>query len=218
MLQRDRSGLGFAVGKEPLPSALAAHGVEVLGTDLGSDEAGWSLSDEYARSADHLFHPALVDQETFKRNVRFAPADMRDLCEFSTESFDFVWSSCSFEHLGSLQAGFKFVTEAMRLIKPGGVAVHTTEFNVASNTETWESGGSVIYRKMDIETLDYMLRRNGAALESVDFNPGAHLHDIDYDYPPYFTHGRKHVKLLLGPHISTSILLIIQKGNSPPNE
>ena len=213
MLRHGRTGLGFAVGKEPLPSAFAALGVKVLGTDLGTDEAGWTSTNEHARTAEHLYHPSLVDRATFADNVRFQVADMDDLGGFPNDSFDFVWSSCSFEHLGNLAAGLRFVTNAMRVVKAGGVAVHTTEFNVASNTVTLESGGSVIYRKRDIEELEYTLRRNRSALERVDYFAGAHPHDIDYDYPPYFTHGLKHVKLLLAPHIATSILLIIRKGN-----
>jgi SAM-dependent methyltransferase len=213
MLEAGRTGLGFAVGNEPLPSAFARHGVSVLGTDLASDEAGWALTGEHAKSAEHLFHPDLVDRSAFDRCVRFQPADMRDLTGFASASFDFVWSSCSFEHLGSLHAGIQFVLDAMRLVKPGGVAVHTTEFNVGSNTDTWESGGSVIYRKQDIEELGYRLRRTSSGLEQVDFEAGTHRYDIEYDYPPYFKHGRKHVKLLLGPHISTSILLVIRKGD-----
>jgi SAM-dependent methyltransferase len=216
MLQPGRSGLGFAVGREMLPSAFAARGVQVLGTDLGADEAGWSATGEYAQSSEHLYHAALVDRAMFESNVRFQPADMRDLGGFADESFDFVWSSCSFEHLGSLDAGFDFVTEAMRLVKPGGCAVHTTEYNVASNTDTLDSGGSVIYRKQDIEQLGYVLRRKSAALERVDFDAGSHEYDIDYDYPPYWVHGRQHIKLLLPPYISTSILLIIRKGKAPP--
>jgi hypothetical protein len=215
MLEIGRTGLGFAVGKEGLPSAFAARGVKVLGTDLGSDDAGWGLTNQHARSAEHLYHPALVDARSFEQNVRFQTADMRSLDEFSSQSFDFIWSSCSFEHLGSLQAGLAFVTDAMRIVRTGGVAVHTTEFNVASNTETLESGPSVIYRKQDIEELEYMLRRKNSALEPVDFFAGIHQYDIDYDYPPYFTPARKHVKLVLGSHVSTSILLIIHKGSPP---
>ena len=51
---------------------------------------------------------------------------MRDLPD-DLGSFDFIWSSCSFEHLGSLGEGERFVLEALRFLKPGGVAVHTTE-------------------------------------------------------------------------------------------
>jgi SAM-dependent methyltransferase len=212
MLQPGRRGLGFAVGREVLPSAFAARGVQVLGTDLGADESDWSATNEYAQSREHLYHPALVDRAAFDACVRFQPADMRDFGGFADSGFDFVWSSCSFEHLGSLQAGLDFVLDSLRLVKPGGCAVHTTEFNVASNTETMECGGSVIYRKQDIEKLGYLLRLRSAALEQVDFDAGSHEYDIDYDYPPYWVHGRKHIKLLLPPYIATSILLIIRKG------
>jgi len=216
MLHDGRAGLGFAVGRELLPSIFASFGANILGTDLGTDEAGWTSTNEHARSAEHLHHPNLVDRPTFERHVRFQFADMNDLDGFADEGFDFIWSSCSFEHLGSLEAGFRFVTEAMRLVKAGGVAVHTTEFNVSSNTETLDSGGSVIYRKQDIEHLDYLFRGKNSALEQVDYFAGTHRHDIDYDFPPYFTHGRKHVKLLLSSFISTSILLIIRKGSRSP--
>jgi SAM-dependent methyltransferase len=216
MLEPGRQGLGFAVGTEPLPSAFAHCGVSVLGTDLAADDAGWGQTGQHARSADHLFHPGLVDRPTFDRCVRFQPADMRDLGGLSSESVDFVWSSCSFEHLGSLAVGMQFVMDAMRLVRPGGLAVHTTEYNVGSNKDTWDTGGSVIYRKQDIEELGYQLRHVASALECVDFDAGVHRYDIEYDYPPYFKHGRKHVKLQLGPHISTSILLVIRKAELVP--
>ena len=213
-LEPGRKGLGFAVGSEPLSSLFASEAVDVLATDLGVDAATWSTTNEHAKSAEHLFHPNLVDREIFERHVRFQAADMRDLTSFKSEDVDFVWSSCSFEHLGSLEAGLQFVIAGMRLVKPGGIAIHTTEFNVGSNDDTWDTGPSVIYRKRDIQELGYRLRLASSALEHVDFDAGTHRHDIEYDYPPYFKHGRKHVKLLLGPHISTSILLVIRKGRS----
>jgi len=215
MLQPGRQGLGFAVGTEPLSSMFASKGVGVLATDLEVDAATWSTTNDHAKSAEHLYHPNLIDRDTFDRNVRFQAADMRDLASFKDESADFVWSSCSFEHLGSLEAGLRFVVEGMRLVKANGLAIHTTEFNVGSNDDTWDTGLNVIYRKRDIEELGYRLRLVSSALEQVDFDAGAHPYDIEYDYPPYFKHGRKHVKLLLGPHISTSVLLVIRKGSVP---
>ena len=44
--------------------------------------------------------------------------------------FDFTWSSCALEHLGTLAAGADFVVAQMDCLRPGGVAVHTTEFLV----------------------------------------------------------------------------------------
>lgn len=218
LLQAGRTGLGFAVGTEPLASAFAARGVAVLGTDLASDRAGWTNTNEHAASLEALYHPALVGRASFEANVRFEPADMGDLSTLSGRSFDFVWSSCSFEHLGSLEAGLRFVVDAMRLVRPGGVAVHTTEYNVSSNDATLATGPSVIYRRRDIEDLAYALRGVACALEPVEYDAGLDRQDIEFDFPPYFTNGRKHIKMLLGPHVSTSILLIVRKGAPPPAE
>lgn len=218
MLQPGRTGLGFAVGTEPLASAFASKGVSVLGTDLVVDQAGWTNSNEHAASLEALYHAQLVDRGVFESNVKFEPADMRDLSTMSGRSFDFVWSSCSFEHLGSLEAGLRFVVKAMRLVKPGGVAIHTTEYNVSSNDATLETGGSVVYRRRDIEDLAYALRSVTCALEPVEFDAGIDRQDIEFDFPPYFANNRKHIKLLLGPYVSTSILLIIRKGTPPPAE
>jgi Methyltransferase domain len=128
------------------------------------------------------------------------------------DAFDFIWSSCAFEHLGTLQTGLDFVVEAMSLLKPGGIAVHTTEFNVSSNDATVAEGWAVIYRRSDIERLDGQLRLVCCALEPVDFEAGRHRHDLQYDYPPYFQNGRKHIKLLLEGYVSTSVLLIAVKS------
>jgi hypothetical protein len=66
-------------------------------------------------------------------------------------AYDFLWSSCALEHLGSLDAGLDFVVNAMDLLKPGGTAIHTTEFNLSSDDETLTSGPCVIYRRRDID-------------------------------------------------------------------
>ncbi|WP_158258438.1 methyltransferase domain-containing protein [Rhodopila globiformis] len=216
LLRPGRSGIGFAVGTEPLASVFAAEGVSILGTDLASDPAGWSNTNQHASSLEELYHNGLVSRGVFDANVKFQPVDMKDLSVLSGLNADFVWSSCSFEHLGSLEAGLNFVLEAMQCVKPGGYAVHTTEYNVSSNSATLTSGPSVIYRRQDIESLSYALRSIGCALETPDFDPGSHRYDIEFDYPPYFYNGRKHIKLLLGQYVSTSMLLIIRKGEPPP--
>ena len=40
--------------------------------------------------------------------------------------FDLIWSCCALEHLGSPEAGLKFVRHTLGLLEPGGVSVHTT--------------------------------------------------------------------------------------------
>ena len=46
-----------------------------------------------------------------------------------------------------------FVINSMRVLKPGGVAVHTTEFNLSSNDDTIEARDLCVYRRRDIELL-----------------------------------------------------------------
>ena len=214
MLEAGRSGCGFAVGTEPLPSAFAARGIDILATDQpGSAEAqAWSSVGQHAASLDVLFRPELIGREVFNSHVRFRSADMRNLGLPWDQQFDFVWSSCSIEHLGSLKAGMDFVEQATQLLAPGGCAVHTTEFNVASNETTLGTGTSVIYRQRDIENLDRRLRRVGCGLTRCDFYAGDHPHDLDYDVPPYDRPERPHIKLLLGGHVTTSMLLIVRRG------
>jgi SAM-dependent methyltransferase len=214
MLVPGKSGCGFAVGTEPLASAFASHGVRILATDQPIQDGltTWAAGNQHAASLEALYHPAIIDGETFRRNVRFRPVDMRDLALPWEEAFDFIWSSCSFEHLGTLEAGMQYVLDAMDLLKPGGLAVHTTEFNLSSNQETVEAGSNVIYRRQDLERLEGHLRRRACGLSQLDLHGGDHQHDIEFDYPPYFTHGRNHVKLLLDGYVATSVVIIIRKG------
>lgn len=215
MLQSGRRGLGFAVGTEPIPSALAAQGVEVVATDLMASDGNadrWSASGQHATTLNGLFHPHLVNERAFRDLVQFTPTDMRDLSALPDAAFDFVWSSCALEHVGKLQDGWKFALDAMRLLKPGGVAVHTTEYNVSSNDRT-TTKQDCLYRKRDVEDLDRLLRPMRCGLEVVDWDCGTHADDLDYDVVPYFQGTSPHIKLMLDGFISTSMILVIRKGS-----
>ena len=179
---------------------------------MTEEASGWVTTGQHAASLDALYRPELIDRANFDALVQFRPADMRHLALPWGETFDFLWSSCSMEHLGGLAEGLSFVQSAMDLLRPGGVAVHTTEYNVASNDATLDHGSSVIYRKRDIEALEMALRLNRHGLAACDFNAGDHPLDLDFDVPPYGRPGQPHVKLELGGFITTSFLLILRKG------
>ena len=115
------------------------------------------------------------------------------------------------EHLGSLALGMEFVEQTIRILKPGGVAVHTTEFNVSSSDKTLETGTSVIYRKSDLLQLQEKIKHRSAILHDLTFDPGTSEFDTDYDIPPYYTSGSQHIKLLLDGFVTTSILLVITR-------
>lgn len=214
MLEPGRSGLGFAVGTEPLASYFASKGCRILATDLdtGKSNAGWIERNEHAASLDAIYYPQLLDRRQFDRLVDFQFADMRTL-EGLSGDYDFIWSSCALEHLGTLRAGENFVLNASRLLKPGGVAVHTTEFNVRSNTSTIVKGENVIYRQRDILSLSSSLQKLGMKLVPPNFDAGDHRFDLDVDTPPYFVSGKPHIKLEIAGHVSTSFLLIIEKAS-----
>jgi hypothetical protein len=210
MLHPGKSGLCFAAGCEFLPSAFAAFGCDILATDLATDQGKWETQHAASRSA--LFYEGIITRKDFDKHVTFRHVDMRDIHDIEPDRYDFLWSSCSFEHLGSLDAGLDFVTNAMKLLRRGGVAIHTTEFNLSSNDETITSGDNVVYRRRDIEGLDRRLRKLRCGLEAVDFDGGVHQFDLDYDSVPFMAQGKPHIKLELGGFVSTSILLIIHKA------
>jgi Methyltransferase domain len=217
MLEHDRTGCGFAVGKEPLVSLFASHGPMIWATDLAPErtDGKWIKSGQHADVAADLYRPDLLTEEAFGRHVNFRHVDMRDLAGFPGQAFDFIWSSCAFEHLGTFQAGLDFVVNSTRLLKPGGVAVHTTEYNVSSNEDTVSSGSDVIYRRQDLEKLTDRLRRSDCAVAPFDYDSGEHSYDLNYDIPPYYQSGRKHIKLLFQNYVVTSCLIIIRKRKFP---
>ncbi|MBU3574764.1 hypothetical protein ICN43_02870 [Polynucleobacter sp. UK-Mo-2m-Kol15] len=125
------------------------------------------------------------------------------------DQYDFVWSACALEHLGSLQHGAEFIKNSLKYLKPGGVAVRTTEFNLSSNDATLESPSCSIYREKDITQLVQELEQEGYDVKPLDLNTGGSSVDNYIDTPPYgFS---PHLKLELASFVVTSIGLIISK-------
>jgi SAM-dependent methyltransferase len=212
MLQPGRKGLGFAVGRERLPALFAARGCEIVATDQAPDNAardGWIESGQHADGLAALVNSSICPDTEFFRRVRYRSVDMNAVPD-DLEGFDFCWSSCSLEHLGSLEHGLAFVERAMRTLKPGGIAIHTTEFNVSSNDETFESAAGSLYRRKDIEELIARLERGGHRVAPVDWATGDGFVDNHVDGPPYLNDG--HLKLNIADYDCTSIALIITRG------
>ena len=201
-------GLGFGVGTEKLPSFFAGLGVHVMATDapVGTN---WSGSGSEADHKNRLFHPDMIDRDTFENRVSFQYCDMNDISGHLS-GYDFCWSSCSFEHLGSLQNGIDFVIKSVETLKVGGVACHTTELNLSSNEETVESGGTVLYRKKDLEQLCATLEEHGHWAEPLRIEPGTWPPDYFVDVPPYASD--PHLKLLIGSYVSTSVGIVARRG------
>ena len=212
LLAPGRRGIGFGVGSEPLPALFARYGSEVVATDLGLDEAvaaGWQTGNQHARGIDQLNKLGLCPPEEFRRRVSFRVEDMNAISPDLHGGFDFTWSSCCFEHLGSIEHGLRFVEESLKLLKPGGIAVHTTEFNLSSNDDTVFEGGCVIFRRRDIDRLAQRVTADGHRI-CLDYTEGTLPGDLHVDVPPYTQ--SPHLRLLLQGFVSTSIGLVVQKA------
>lgn len=210
MLRPGRRGIGFGVGKEPLVSLFAARGCQVLATDLppqDAEAAGWTGSGaEYAGGLAGLNEAGLCEPATFAERVMFREVDMNALPP-DLGQFDFSWSSCAFEHLGSIDAGMNFVVAQMEVVRPGGVAVHTTEYNLSSDADTVETGGTVLFRRSDLEQLAGRLRGRGYRI-SLDLSEGDTPADHHVDVPPF---SDIHLRTVLDRFVTTSVALVVEK-------
>src|ERR1700722_14206783 len=157
------NGRGLGVGREPLTAYFASEECDVVATDVAHDvavEKGWSQTIQHAAGIDALRYDHICPQATFERRVTFQVCDMNDVPSGLT-GFDFCWSACALEHLGSLEHGLRFIERSLDCLKPGGWAVHTTEYNISSDATTIEQGATVLYRRSDMLALAERLRAKG---------------------------------------------------------
>ena len=164
MLQKGKKGVVFGVGGECLPDLFASYGCEILATDLSAnaeESQGWMQSGQnVAGNLDQLNKYRFCEPNDFREKVTYRDVDMNHIPE-DIKDYDFCWSACALEHLGSLRHGIEFVKNSLKTLKHGGIAIHTTEYNIFSNNQTFQSKGLSLYRRQDIETLVAELHRGG---------------------------------------------------------
>lgn len=210
MLQAGRSGVAFGVGEEPLVSLFASFGAHVLATDLepdGAADKGWVATNQHAQGKTALNARGLCPPDLFDTHVDFRFADMNSIPD-DIGLFDFAWSACAFEHLGSIAAGRAFIMNAARLLKPGGVGVHTTEFNCSSNTRTLDKTSTVLFRRRDFEGMARDLMAEGFEV-TLNFDLGDQPLDRHIDMAPYAVDN--HLKLQLAKWVTTSFGLVVRR-------
>lgn len=174
--------LGFGVGQEILPSAFEDLGFIVTATDMPADldSAGaWT--------------------QTGQHNPNVMPVDMNNIPERLHGRFDFVWSTSCMEHLGSISKGLAFWENMKKCLKPGGIAVHVTEYNITSQTHTLTHGPTVLFRDCDLQRMvpDVDLR----------LEDGPHETRLPKPDPDGF-YREDHLRLPLGGYVLTSVGLI----------
>ena len=212
-----KRGLVFGAGREPLPSLFASFGVEIVASDqsaLSAAEGGWVKTNQHTFDLSALNSRGICTQRMFDELVSFEEVDMNDVPASLDGRFDFCWSACSLEHLGSLRQGLNFIRRAMAVLQPGGLAVHTTEFNLTSNTHTIESEDLSLFRRRDIEQLLAELTSEGFLVSPIDWSAGEGFAETVVDLPPFDGRGEPHLRLKIGDYTSTSIGIIVERPKS----
>ena len=180
-------GLGFGCGVEPIPSYLAGHSIDVTMTDLGSEqafEAGWTATNQHAQTLAASHHPHLVSREAFDQRVALRTVDMNAIPD-DLANFDFCWSICALEHLGTIAKGLDFVENSLRTLRPGGLSVHTTEYNINPVGDTIDNWPTVLFQRKHFEELAQRLTAQGHTVAPLDFFLGDRPMDRFVDLPPY---------------------------------
>ena len=212
MLQPGRRGLGFGCGAEFLPALFAAKGCTVVASDMAAETqaaSGWVSTNQHAGSLEELQRPDICPPETFLAHASFREVDMNAIPP-DLADFDFCWSACAYEHLGSIEAGLRFVRNSVACLRPGGVAVHTSELNLSSNEATIDNLETVLFRRRDMERLALDLTRAGHRVLPLKYDQGDQPPDLHVDVPPYT--GSEHLKLALGQFVSTSFGFVVIRG------
>ena len=203
------------------PAFLTSCGAQITATDLSPDDErsrGWTSTGQHASNIEALWKPQIVTRKKFFENCSFEFVDMTMIPSKFDEQFDFCWSVCAFEHLGTLQKGLEFVLQATRTLKPGGFAVHTTEYNVADG-ETIDNWPTVLYQKKHFATLKTMIEDAGCILVDIDFDVGHELFDCYVDVPPFPHQDARGLAVPQAPQLkisvdgfpTTSIAIVVKK-------
>ena len=191
----------------PPRKMMVAKRTEVVATDR-PDKGVW-LDRQHSAGFDELRREGICEEDVFQRRASYQPVDMRNISS-DLSDFDFTWSASCFEHLAGVQAGLGFFLKQMQCLRPGGIAVHTTEYVWNDNERTLDTPNLCFFRQRDLLELTQRMAKQGDRLWGIDLTPGMSALDKHIDQPPYGP--EPHLNLQMGPFKFTSVLLIGMRG------
>jgi SAM-dependent methyltransferase len=229
LLSAGTRAMGFGCGEEPMASYFASLGMDVLVTDLDPAQVagkGWAETQQHAKNREFAYRKDLVSREAFDAQVTHQFVDMNAIPDVP-QPYDLCWSICAMEHLGSIDAGMAFVENSLKVLKPGGLAIHTTEYNYLSDNDTRESGETVLFLRKHFQALAERLHASGHELLGPDYSVGHGVLDDFIDIPPYAYESQgwlinaqtphkdadfpAHLKLSVAGYASTCFALVVRK-------
>ena len=128
-LNEKSTAIGVGSGTEPVPFYLANKVRHVYATDLYGQNDGWKR----AAPSDFPENPKKYAPFPYKEDALTVLRMDGTKLEFPSESFDIAFSFSSIEHFGggdrkNHSGALRSLREMERVLKPGGLAVITTEY------------------------------------------------------------------------------------------
>jgi SAM-dependent methyltransferase len=217
-LNEKSTAIGVGSGTEPVPFYLANKVKHVYATDLYGQNDGWKR----AAPSDFPENPKKYAPFPYKEDALTVLEMDGTKLEFPSESFDIAFSFSSIEHFGgggdcgkNHSGALRSLREIERVLKPGGLAVITTEYIINDKEHLEFFNKRTIYsdlidkleRLKLVEPLD--LRITSKTLDTViDYSSiGVSWNNINNDYKR--TH--PHIVLRIKNILFTSIMLVFQK-------
>lgn len=115
-----------------LLSRKSTLGPDVHFADYGCDDGAWTELCAKSINATHITGVDIVEErlkEARTRNIQTLRADLDDVLPVPDDSFDVIHTNQVIEHVSDLDS---FAREIYRTLKPGGIAVVSTE-----NASSW---------------------------------------------------------------------------------
>jgi hypothetical protein len=229
----NKKGLGFAVGNEPLVPYFILKKNYITATDISKNNINykkWFLTNQnidigFNKYINPKSEKYMLDEETFNSYCEKLYINMNNLPKkINNNKYDFLWSSCALEHLGSVKKSFDFIIKSLKFLKKGGIAVHTTEYNYISNDKTLITEDCIIFLKSHFKILGKKLKKFGYKLLPINFNRENTFINNNVDVYPYNTvkdcklcnyilndNKKTHINLNISGYNSTSIFFVIIK-------
>jgi SAM-dependent methyltransferase len=205
--------IGVGAGKEVIPFYLANKIRHVYATDLYA-----GIRWQKTATIDFVTNPAKYAPFSYKDSaLTVLQMDAANL-EFPRDHFDIAFSFSSIEHFGddNHSGALKSMKEIERVLKPGGIAVITTEYVLNSKEHKEFFNKSTIYShlldKLDglslVEPLDLRITTKTLDIIIDYFSQG-----FDWDtYSVAFKKNHPHIVLKIGNILFTSLMLVFSKS------
>ena len=192
--------LGVGAGHEHPIYYLANYVKRVHATDIYG--AG-----EFAESdapAEMLVHPEKFAPFPYRQD--HLVAQYMDGCDlrYPDQCFDFAFSFSSIEHFGGHKAATRAIREMARVLRPGGIAVITTEL-ILNNIAHPD-----FFRPADLKRA--IIKPSGLKLvEEIDFSIPPSLVDDPLDLGTDISDSFPHIVVKLGRAVFTSVIMFLRK-------